>query len=78
MCGACEVFRNSDEDELPIKISGGDREMLDELTDALHNMLGIFDTPVARMKMQGDFEDEARKIAREVFERAKSEGYGMK
>lgn len=60
-----------------MELDNDSREMLDELTDALHNMLAFFDTPVARTKMRGEFEDEARRIARDAFHKAKAAGYGM-
>lgn len=37
------------------------------LVDALHNMTGMFDTPVRRRQMPGEFHDEACKTARETL-----------
>jgi len=52
-------------------------ELADELTDALHNMLGVFDTPIARAQFGDDFISEVLKLARETFNNAKKQGLGM-
>jgi archaellum component FlaC len=40
-----------------------------ELIEAIENMLGVFDTPIARKKITGDIANEARKQAREIIDR---------
>lgn len=40
-----------------------------ELVEALQNIMGVFDTPIARKKITGEIADQARKEAREVLER---------
>lgn len=38
---------------------------LQECEDALANMMGIFDTPIARMRMGSEYAQEARQSARD-------------
>lgn len=38
-----------------------------ELLDCVHNLMGYFDTPIARLKMKGEDCEEVRKIGREVL-----------
>jgi len=38
-----------------------------ELLDCIHNLMGFFDTPIARLKMPSEDCEEVRKIAREVL-----------
>ena len=40
-----------------------------ELIDCIHNLMGFFDTPVARMKMSSDGCEEVREIARKVLKK---------
>jgi hypothetical protein len=40
---------------------------LTDLSEALQNMVGIFDNPLARRQISDPLSDEARKIAREVL-----------
>lgn len=40
-----------------------------ELIDCIANLMGVFDTPIARRKIDGDYAEEARKIGREIMER---------
>jgi len=44
-----------------------------ELLEALENMLGAFDTPIARARDNSDFANEARREARELVERLKAD-----
>lgn len=39
------------------------------LQEALKQMLGAFDTPVARRKMADDFSEASRTFARDIYER---------
>jgi hypothetical protein len=39
-----------------------------ELVECIQNLMGIFDTPVARMRIKGEYADEARKIGRQILE----------
>jgi hypothetical protein len=47
-----------------------DAEKVRLLTDGLKQMLGAFDTPVARMRMKGEFYEESRAFARDCYEKA--------
>lgn len=38
-----------------------------KIEDALKNMMGAFDTPLARRRMSGEFCEEARESAREAL-----------
>lgn len=38
-----------------------------ELLQCIQNLMGVFDTPVARLRIQGEFVDEVRKIGREIL-----------
>ena len=40
-----------------------------ELLDCIHNLMGFFDTPIARMKMSSDDCEEVREIARNVLKK---------
>ena len=40
-----------------------------ELLDCIHNLMGVFDTPIARRKLKGESADEVRKIAKEILEK---------
>ena len=40
-----------------------------ELIEALQNLMGAFDTPIARKKITGEVPEQARKEAREILER---------
>ena len=40
-----------------------------ELLDCIHNLMGFFDTPVARLKLNSDGYEEVRKIGREVLKK---------
>ena len=40
-----------------------------ELLDCIHNLMGFFDTPIARLKMSGKDYEEVRKIGREVLKK---------
>ena len=40
----------------------------EELLDCIQNLMGVFDTPVARLRMKGKFTDEVRKIGRQILE----------
>lgn len=44
-----------------------------ELIETIQNLMGAFDTPLGRLKISGDFPDEARKLAREVLSRLSKE-----
>ncbi len=44
------------------------KESKEELLDCIHNLIGVFDTPVARMKLNNDFTNEARNIGRTILE----------
>lgn len=39
-----------------------------ELLDCIQNLMGCFDTPLARKRISNDFCDEARKIGRDILE----------
>lgn len=39
-----------------------------ELVEALQNIMGVFDTPIARKKITGDIAEKARKQARQLLE----------
>lgn len=38
-----------------------------ELLDCIENLMGVFDTPVVRMKIKGTFATEAREVGREIL-----------
>ena len=40
-----------------------------ELKDCVQNLMGVFDTPIARRKLQSEFIDEVRKNGREILEK---------
>jgi len=40
-----------------------------ELLDCIHNLMGVFDTPAARLRIKTEFADEVRKIGREIMEK---------
>ena len=40
-----------------------------ELLDCIHNLMGFFDTPIARLKLNSDGYEEVRKIGREVLKK---------
>ena len=40
-----------------------------ELLDCIQNLMASFDSPIAHLKLKGEFADEARKIAREILEK---------
>lgn len=44
-----------------------EREEVKKLIDCIHNFIGFFDTPLARLKLHGDDFDEVRKIGREIL-----------
>ena len=43
-----------------------------ELFEALENMIGAFDTPIARRRIKNRFADEARKEARKIIEKIRN------
>ena len=54
----------------------GYKEQLAEVLDALENMAGAFNTPVRRLKMPGEFQDEVCKMASKVLKKhGRSHGY---
>ena len=40
-----------------------------ELLDCIHNLMGVFDTPVVRLKYSNDFTEEAIKIGRDILDK---------
>ena len=40
-----------------------------ELIDCVRNLMGVFDTPIARRKMEGKWCDEVRLNGRDIVER---------
>ena len=40
----------------------------EELLDAIHNLMGIIDSPIGRLKMKGDILEEAKDIAIAILE----------
>ena len=40
-----------------------------ELLDCIHNLMGFFDTPIARKKLLSKDYEEVRKIGREVLKK---------
>jgi hypothetical protein len=40
-----------------------------ELVDCVHNLMGIFDNPVARRQINSDMAEEARRIGREIMDK---------
>ncbi len=40
-----------------------------ELLDCIHNLMGFFDTPIARKKLKGEDVEEVREIARKILEK---------
>lgn len=38
-----------------------------ELVDCIHNLMGCFDTPIARRCISNDIADEARQIGRDIM-----------
>lgn len=40
-----------------------------ELIDCVRNLMGVFDTPIARRRMEGKWVDEVRLNGRDVMER---------
>jgi len=45
-----------------------DKEKI-ELIECIQNLMGVFDTPIGRMKMPGEFSDEVRKNGRETLKK---------
>lgn len=44
---------------------------MNEMIDAIENALALIDTPIGRMKYQGEFADDVRKNLNEVFNKYK-------
>jgi hypothetical protein len=42
----------------------------EELLDCVHNFVGIFDTPQARIHINSSMAEEARQIGRDILERS--------
>jgi len=40
----------------------------EELLECIQNLMGVFDTPVSRRAIKGEFADEVRKIGRQILE----------
>lgn len=40
----------------------------EELLECIQNLMGAFDTPIARRLIKGNFSEEARKIGRQILE----------
>ena len=40
----------------------------EELLECIQNLMGVFDTPVSRRAIKGEFVDEVRKIGRQILE----------
>lgn len=45
-----------------------------ELLDCVHNLMGIFDTPMARIKINHSFAEEARQIGRDILSKTGRQG----
>lgn len=40
-----------------------------ELLECIHNLMGVFDTPVARLKLKNSFTEEIRAQAKKILEK---------
>ena len=40
----------------------------EELLECIQNLMGVFDTPVSRRAIKGEFVDEVSKIGRQILE----------
>jgi hypothetical protein len=40
----------------------------EELLDCIHNLMGCFDSPIARRAISNDFANEAREIGRKILD----------
>jgi hypothetical protein len=45
------------------------KEEIQELLDCIHNFVGFFDTPIARLKFSSDDCNEVRKDARKLLKK---------
>lgn len=57
----CDDYNNSLIDMDSIKHSKK------ELFECIQNLMGVFDTPVSRLRMKSDFAEDVRKIARNIL-----------
>jgi hypothetical protein len=48
-----------------------------ELLDCIQNLMGVFDTPVARSKIRNEFAEEARVVGRKILEENGINKYGI-
>ncbi len=48
-----------------------------ELLDCIHNLMGYFDTPIARLKVKGKDCEDVRKIGREVLSKHNRDWRGV-
>ena len=44
------------------------KQSKEELLDCIKNLMGAFDTPIARRKIDSEFSNEVRKLAREILD----------
>jgi hypothetical protein len=49
-----------------------------EFLDCIHNLMGIFDTPMARRYINSDFAEEARQIGRDILNKTNRESWQHK
>jgi hypothetical protein len=66
----CDRLEQVNSDALADVVLSEERTELNpdkELLDCIHNLMGYFDTPIARLKMQGEDCEAVRKIGREVL-----------
>lgn len=40
-----------------------------ELIDCIHNLMAVLDSPLGRLKIKGNFADEAREQGREIMKK---------
>ena len=52
------------------------REHAEELLEALQNMMGAFDTPIARRRIKGGFGDDARSEAKALLSKLDHQNTG--
>lgn len=38
-----------------------------KMLECIHNLMGVFDTPIARRKVSGEIAEEAREMGREIL-----------
>jgi len=49
------------------------KQSKEELFECIQNLMGVFDTPISRRLIKGEFAEEVRKIGRKILEENNTE-----